>query len=80
MIIGFIAAILTTGAFLPQAIKIIKTKKTEDISLIMYSILTAGVFLWLIYGILIKSLPVIVANGITFVFVLTILILKMKYN
>jgi len=80
IIIGLAAATCTTFSFLPQAIKVIKTKHTKDLSLAMYSIFTAGVFLWLVYGILIKDIPLIVANIITFIFAATILIMKIRYK
>ena len=79
-IIGFLAATGTTVSLLPQAIKIIKTKHAKDISLGMYLILTTGIFLWLVYGILIKDLPLIVANGISLLFSVTILILKLIHK
>ena len=79
-IIGLVAAACTTISFLPQAIRTIKTKHTKDLSLAMYLIFTTGIFLWLIYGILVQDLPLIIANVITFLFALTILILKIKYN
>ena len=78
--IGFLAAILTTIAFLPQVIKTWKTKKTEDVSLITFSILCLGVFLWLVYGLIIKDFPLIVANGITLILVFIILFFKLKYK
>lgn len=79
-IIGFLAATGTTISLLPQAIKIIKTKHAKDISLGMYLMLTTGIFLWLVYGILIKDLPLIVANGISLLFSVTILILKLIHK
>jgi len=79
-ILGLVAAILTTISFLPQAIKTIKTKNTDDLSLGMYSVLVSGIILWLIYGILIKDLPVILANGVTLVFTSSILFLIIKYK
>jgi len=79
-IIGFLAATGTTISLLPQAIKIIKTKHAKDISLGMYLILTTGIFLWLVYGILIKDLPLIVANGISLLFSVTTLILKLIHK
>lgn len=78
--IGLAAAICTTISFLPQAIKTIKTKHTKDLSLGMYAVLTTGISLWLFYGILIKDLPIILANGITLVFTATILFLIIKYK
>lgn len=77
-IIGYIAATLTTFSFLPQVIKIVKTKQTQDISLFMYIIFNIGVFLWLTYGILAVLWPVIIANIITSMFAMTILIYKIK--
>ncbi len=77
-IIGFTAGTLTTIAFVPQVIKIWKTKSAKDISLGMFVILCTGIILWVVYGILVKSLPVVVANATTLVFALSILVLKMK--
>ncbi|MDD3421546.1 MAG: SemiSWEET transporter [Methanocellales archaeon] len=79
-IIGLVAATCTTISFVPQVIRTIKTKHTKDLSLTMYSIFTTGIFLWLVYGILIKDLPIIIANAITLLFTFTILILKIKYK
>lgn len=79
-IIGLIAGLLCTISFLPQVIKIIKTRHTKDLSLITFSIFSLGVFLWLIYGILIEKLPVILANGITLILVIIILVLKIRYG
>lgn len=64
-IIGYIAATLTTSAFAPQAYKIYKTNQTKDLSLLLFLLMTTGVFVWLIYGILLSSLPMIIANAIT---------------
>ncbi len=79
-IIGFMAAIGTTFSFVPQAVKIIKTKHTKDLSLGMYLMLTMGIFLWFVYGILIQDLPIIIANGVTLIFAVTILIMKIIYK
>jgi len=78
--IGFTAAILTTIAFVPQAIKVIASKNTKDISLGMYVIFNLGVIFWLIYGIFTLDFPIIFANIITFAFTFTILIFKLKYK
>lgn len=74
--IGIIAATLTTFSFLPQAIKVIKTKDTSSLSLGMYIMFTCGVALWLIYGIRIKDIALIGANFITFIFAFIILMVK----
>lgn len=79
-IVGFIAALLTTSAFLPQVIKTIREKDTKSLSLPMYIILTAGLLLWLTYGILIKDWALIIANLITGLLALIILIAKIKYD
>lgn len=79
-ILGFVAGFLTTLAFLPQVIKVIKTKKTEDISLVMYIIFTVGVALWLVYGIMLLSLPIIIANSLTLVLASIILVMKIIYG
>ena len=77
-IIGLLAAFLTTSAFIPQVYKIYKEKKADGISLTMYVILLIGVLLWLLYGILIGSLSIIIANGITALLQLSIIIFKLK--
>ena len=77
-ILGLTAAAMTTVAFLPQAIKTIRTKHTQDLSLRMYVILTTGIVLWFVYGVLKEDLPIIVANAITFVFTATILFFIIK--
>ncbi len=79
-IIGLVAAACTTISFLPQAIRIIKLRETRDISLLTYVLLEAGIFLWLVYGILIANLPVTLANGITLIFTTIILALKIKFG
>lgn len=75
-----IAALLTTIAFIPQAVKTIRTKHTSDLSLYMYIALNTGVILWFIYGIIQQALPIILANGITFCFTFTILIMIIQYQ
>ena len=79
-LIGLIAGVCTTIAFVPQAIKVIRTKHTKDISLATYLMLTIGVFLWLVYGLFIKDLPLAIANSITLLFAFIILIFKIKYK
>jgi len=79
-ILGLIAATFTTVAFIPQAVKIIRTKHTKDISIVMYSMLIVGIILWLLYGIMIKELPIILTNSVTLIFTSIILVLKLKYK
>ncbi|WP_321322085.1 SemiSWEET transporter [Labilibaculum sp.] len=79
-ILGFAAAFCTTVSFVPQAIRIIKTKHTKDISLAMYSLFNIGILLWLLYGIVIVSWPMILANAVTLLLTLIILYLKIRYK
>ncbi len=79
-IIGLIAAILTTAAFVPQVYKTWKTKSVEDISLTMYSVLFIGLMLWLTYGISLNSLPIIIANSVTGILVLMVIFFKFRYK
>ena len=79
-ILGFIAAILTTFGFIPQLIKIIKTKSVKDISFGMFAMFFAGGSCWFIYGIFIKSPPVIIANLASMLMNGTIIGYKIKYN
>lgn len=79
-IIGLLAAACTTIAFLPQVIKTVKTKKTNDISRLMYIILTTGILLWVVYGLLTIDLPIILANSITFVLALIVLMIKIIHG
>lgn len=77
-LIGGLAATLTTCSFIPQVWRVMQTKHTKDISLTMYALFTAGVTLWLIYGILLGAWPIIVANGITLLLAGMVLILKLR--
>lgn len=79
-IFGLVAAALTTVAYLPQTLKTIKTKQTRNLSLITYIILTTGVFLWLIYGFIIKDIPIVASNIPIFICSLVVLIFKLKYK
>ncbi len=77
--LGLMAAVCTTFSFIPQALKIIKTRDTKSISLSMYIVFVSGVFLWMIYGFLKGDLPVLIANAVTLVFAGSILYFKIKY-
>lgn len=74
--IGYCAAFLTTIAFLPQAIQSWRTRDLSGISVGMYSLFTTGVGMWLIYGLIIEKWPLILANSLTFMLALSILVLK----
>ena len=77
---GYFAALLTTLAFLPQLIKTLKTKKAEDVSLITLIMFLTGVLSWIIYGYKISSTPILIANIITFILNLLILIFKIAFS
>lgn len=79
-LIGYPAALLTTAAFVPQAWKSWQTRDLSGISLPMYALFTLGVALWLAYGIVIKSWPVIAANAITLVLASLVLWLKLRHQ
>jgi MtN3 and saliva related transmembrane protein len=76
--LGMAAGTLTTISFIPQVIRIWKTRSTKDISVGMFMLFCAGIFLWILYGFLINSLPVIITNIVTFIFALIILGLKLR--
>lgn len=78
-LIGYSAATLTTVSFLPQAVKTLKTRDTESLSLGMYALFTSGVLLWLIYGLYLANMAIIVANAVTFLLAASILSVKI-YN
>lgn len=77
-ILGIVAGILTTVAFVPQVIKTWRSHSTHDISLSMFAIFTAGVFAWLLYGIMIEDLPIVMANTVTLVLAGSILVMKIR--
>lgn len=78
--LGMIAGTLTTVSFIPQVIKVWKTKKTRDISLAMFAILLTGSILWLIYGFMMKDIPLILTNIIIFLLGSIILYFKIMYK
>jgi MtN3 and saliva related transmembrane protein len=78
--VGYVAATLTTAAFLPQVLKVWKSKSTKDLALPTLLSFILGVGMWLIYGLLVNSTPVIIANAVTLVLNLVILRFKFKYG
>lgn len=78
--IGYVAAFLTTIAFVPQALKTIRTRETSGISLGMYVVFTIGVVCWFGYGVVLGSWPMILSNIITFVLAAIILGLKLRHG
>lgn len=79
-IIGLIAAVLTTSAFVPQVYKVWKSKSTESLSLTMYLAFFVGIVLWLVYGIHLNSLAMILSNTVTGALALILIVLKLKYK
>lgn len=77
-IVGIAAACCTTLSFVPQIVHIVRTRNTEGISLKMYAVFVLGILLWLIYGIMLNSLPIILANGATILLSGTILLMKLR--
>ena len=78
--IGGIAATLTTTAFIPQAWRVWRTRHTRDISLGMYVIFTCGVVMWLVYGLMLDSWPIIIANSITAMLAGAVLVMKLRFG
>jgi MtN3 and saliva related transmembrane protein len=78
--IGSLAAVCTTLCWVPQALKIIREKQTQGISLVTQAVFTVGLTLWFIYGLLLTNWPLILANAVTLVLSLVILILKVRYR
>ena len=79
-LIGTLAACLTTVSFVPQAWLSFKTRDVSGVSLSMYSVFTVGVILWLVYGALLGSWPMMIANTITLVLAVMILGMKLRYR
>jgi MtN3 and saliva related transmembrane protein len=77
---GYLAAAMTTLAFIPQAVQTIRTRDTRSISLGMYVVFTIGIAFWLVYGIALGSMPMILSNIVTFLLSATILGLKIKHG
>ena len=79
-IVGSLAAVLTTASFFPQAWHSFKTRDVSGVSLGMYSVFTVGVALWLVYGLLLRAWPIVVANAITLALALAILGMKVVFG
>ncbi len=78
--VGLVAGLLTTVAFVPQVMKIYRTKSGKDISGRMFTIFSLGIVLWLLYGLLLESIPIILANAVTLFLSLSIIALKVRYR
>ncbi len=78
--LGMLAGILTTLSFIPQVIKTWRSKSAADISTGMFILFSLGVTLWMIYGLYLHAMPIILANGITLLLAITVLIMKYRYS
>jgi MtN3 and saliva related transmembrane protein len=78
--LGFAAAFLTTAAFVPQLVRVLRLRSAREISLPTFLMFSVGVFLWLLYGLYTGSRPVIASNVVTLVLSLSILILKLRFD
>ena len=79
-LIGAVAGVLTTMAFIPQVWRIWQTRSARDLSLSMYLIFTSGVALWFVYGLSLGALPIIASNGITLLLAGTVLAMKLEFG
>jgi MtN3 and saliva related transmembrane protein len=76
-VLGYAAAAFTTAAFVPQVWHTLRTRDVSGISTGMYAVFTTGIALWLAYGLAVGAWPIVIANAITFVLALSILVLKL---
>jgi MtN3 and saliva related transmembrane protein len=79
-LIGSLAALCTTFAFVPQVVQIWRSRSTRDVSLAMYVVFTIGVLLWLTYGILLMAWPIIIANIVTLALALSVVLMKLRWG
>ena len=79
-VLGTVAGILTTAAFVPQVVKTWRTRSARDISAVMFAAFSVGVALWIVYGVLVHAIAVVVANGVTLLLALAILAMKWKFR
>lgn len=76
--IGYLAAALTTVSFVPQVVRVMRTRDTQAISLVSYVAFCTGVFLWLVYGLVLANMPIVIANGTTLALAIVILLYKIR--
>ncbi len=80
LLLGLLAGTFTTAAFVPQVIRTWRVKPASDLSLAMVALNSTGIFLWLLYGLCTRSIPIIIANLVTFLLVATVLVLAIRYR
>jgi MtN3 and saliva related transmembrane protein len=79
-LVGSVAAVCTTGAFVPQVARVWRLRSAKEISLTTFIAFSVGTFTWLVYGLLIGSVPVIIANAATLILSLTMVSMKLNYD
>jgi len=79
-VIGLAAATCTTISFVPQLVRVWRLRSAREISLIMFSVFSLGTFLWLVYGICLRAVPIILANAVSLVLSVAILALKLRFD
>jgi MtN3 and saliva related transmembrane protein len=79
-VIGSVAAFLTTVAFVPQVVKIWRSRSAKDVSLPMYVVFTLGVAMCLVYGLLLGAMPIIIANCVTLVLAMSVVVMKLRWG
>lgn len=79
-LIGGLAAFMTTVAFVPQVLKIWRSRSAKDVSLPMYVVFSLGVALWLVYGVLLGAMPIILANIVTLILAMSVIAMKMRWG
>lgn len=79
-VIGTVAGTLTTAAYLPQVLQVWRSRSAGDISLTMYAMMVTGASLWVVYGLMLSAWPVVMANGVSLLFLVPILALKLRYG
>jgi MtN3 and saliva related transmembrane protein len=78
--VGYAAGVCTTLAFLPQAVRVLRTRSVEDISLAMYIVYIAGVAMWLAYGLVLNAGPIVIANAVSLLLAGSILVMKLRFR
>jgi len=78
--IGLLAGCLTTIAFVPQVLRVWRTRSTTDISLGMFGLMSLGVLMWLIYGLMLGDIPIIAANAVTLMLAVSIVVAKVRFG
>ena len=78
--LGLVAGCLTTAAFVPQVVQVVRSRSARDVSLATFALFSAGVALWLVYGVVLGAVPVILANAVTLVLSVAILVCKLRFK